>query len=200
MVSINTEENWIEQNESFSPTKEQWDWLIKDLSKNTDQTLVVFFHRPMFSPNPGRAAHAEATRNLLLEKFIQYDVDLVLNGHDHYYYRSYRNETYYAVAGGGGSPLYYPRDPDGTLMLKDDVTFRAHHFCNIVVNDSHLTATAIMVNGTSGDSFTLALEGSSISYRASESPSGFGLGFLLAIARLLVVRKITLRRNRRLKR
>ncbi|MFW9917575.1 MAG: metallophosphoesterase family protein [Candidatus Thorarchaeota archaeon] len=196
-VSVNTEENWIEQNGSFTPTKEQWNWLIKDLSKNADRTLIVFFHRPMFSPNPGRAVHADAVRVLLLDTFIQYDVDLVFNGHDHYYYRTYRNGTYYVVTGGGGAPLYYPRDPDGTLMLSDDVAFRAHHFCNIAVNDSHLTATGIMANGTLGDSFTMALEGSSISYRASEDSSGFELGFFLAIVGLVVFRKIAPKRNQR---
>ena len=45
----------------------------------------------------------------LVPLFEQYGVDVVFNGHDHHYERSYKDGVYYIVTGGGGVVGFEPR-------------------------------------------------------------------------------------------
>ncbi len=63
----------------------QADWLTGVLAENPQKWTVVFFHHPVYSLDEGR-------NNLGIREswgpiFEQYNVDLVLNGHDHAYGR-----------------------------------------------------------------------------------------------------------------
>ena len=68
--------------------EKQTEWLIEDLKKHKDATWkIVFFHHPLFRSHPTRGITAQ--RWVWQPLFEEYGVDLVLNGHDHYYMRSY---------------------------------------------------------------------------------------------------------------
>ncbi|OGJ90420.1 MAG: hypothetical protein A2268_13590 [Candidatus Raymondbacteria bacterium RifOxyA12_full_50_37] len=72
---------------SESSFAEQYPWLLQQL-QNTDKTWkIVFFHKPFFVT----AAHQhdmDAYRGTWWKAFDDYGVDVVLNGHVHYYMRS----------------------------------------------------------------------------------------------------------------
>lgn len=90
------------------------DWTMKELREWVEDALIaaqaarwrfVNFHQPGFSSNP---KHGQEKRmRLLAELFQKYGVDVVFNGHCHYYERSY--------------PLKFTVDvlPDGSVIDKD---------------------------------------------------------------------------------
>lgn len=86
--------------------KELRDWVEKELiAAQSFKWKFVNFHQPGFSSNP---KHGQEKRmRLLAEMFQQYGVDVVFNGHCHYYERSY--------------PLKFKVDvqPDGSVIDKD---------------------------------------------------------------------------------
>ncbi len=92
----------------------QYLWLIDDLkAQKGDKWIVVFFHNPLFRAHPTRGI--EGQRYIWQAIFDEYGVDLVLNGHDHNYVRTYpigfigtepRKGVQHIITGGGGAPLY----------------------------------------------------------------------------------------------
>ena len=69
----------------------QEQWLRQDLAANRARCTVAYWHRPLFSS--GHGGHLET--KALWRALYEFDADLVLTGHDHYYER------------------FAPQDPDG---------------------------------------------------------------------------------------
>jgi len=117
------------------PDSEQYKWLQSNLSEINDSIrfVVALFHHPPYSTG----AHTEdemGLRATLVPLFEQYGINMIFNGHDHDYERSFCGGKYYIVAGGGGAPL---RDqartsPCGQLYLKK------YHFCKLSMVDRRL--------------------------------------------------------------
>lgn len=81
---------------------EQLKWLKNELQDNKDKFCIILLHHPIYSS--GMHAHELNSKELrnLIEK---YKVKLVFSGHDHFYERSFHEDTYYIVTGGAGAPL-----------------------------------------------------------------------------------------------
>jgi 3',5'-cyclic AMP phosphodiesterase CpdA len=111
-------------------TSEQYRWLQEDLAAVDDSIkfIAAVFHHPPYST--GQHTEDEmGLRDSWVPLFEQYGVDVVFNGHDHDYERSYCGGIYYIVTGGGGAPL---RDqarehPCSQLFIK------TYHFCKLVI-------------------------------------------------------------------
>ncbi len=155
-IILNTEDGWV--GDVFECSTEQMTWLQGDLANVEDDTfLIVAFHRPAFSvreARPDRWAQAETIRDEFHSIFLQHEVDLVLTGHDHHYYRSLRDGICYVVTGGGGAP---PAgiDKSAPAWQDGDVGFTEFHYCNVEVNSSHVTADVHLLNGTTADFFII---------------------------------------------
>ena len=91
---------------------DQANWLVADLEANQDAIwTMVMMHRPPFSSYPRNyeASHWYALINSTFTPiFEQYNVDLVLTGHEHGYERLLKNNVNYIISGGAGSMLYHP--------------------------------------------------------------------------------------------
>jgi len=98
----------------FDIDSEQTQWLIKDLKEHAAAVWkIVYFHHPLFRCHPTRGI--EPQRWVWQEVFEEYGIDLVVNGHDHYYQRTYAignyqgkpsRGVYHLISGGGGAPNY----------------------------------------------------------------------------------------------
>ena len=82
----NTDSNGLET--------EQYDWLKNELKTNNKKWTIVAMHNPMYSvgqygANPSKNSIALALRSQLASLFAEYKVDLVLQGHDHTYSKTY---------------------------------------------------------------------------------------------------------------
>jgi len=126
-------------------------WLEQDLSSTNATWKFVYYHSPMYSSaghGCNRAAY-EAWGDL----FDKYHVDVVFNGHDHTYERTYpmygdwladspENGTIHIVTGGAGAPL-------GGLVSRGPwcVSFLAYyHFLLVTVNQTDLKMEARFYN------------------------------------------------------
>lgn len=68
--------------------QEQADWMEKLLASNPNKWTIVTFHHSIYSMAKER--DNKAVRDAFLAIFDKYHVDLVLQGHDHAYARSYK--------------------------------------------------------------------------------------------------------------
>ncbi|MDP6038186.1 MAG: metallophosphoesterase family protein, partial [Candidatus Latescibacteria bacterium] len=140
----------------FQLGDEQTEWLIQDLKDNQDKTwIIVFFHHPLFRCHPTRGITSQ--RWVWQPIFDQYGVDLVVNGHDHYYQRTYavgnytgepRRGVYHLVSGGGGAGTY-PIVPKVHAAARR----RVHHITVMDVEDDRIVGRAIDIDGNTFDAF-----------------------------------------------
>lgn len=73
---------------------DQMSWLTQLLSNNPKKWTIVAMHNPLYSAgywgsNPEHTAATEALREQLSSLFTKYNVDLVLQGHDHLFSRTH---------------------------------------------------------------------------------------------------------------
>lgn len=95
----------------------QYDWLVNDLkaaaNDSTHPWKIVNFHNPPY--NVGGHGGDSGVQSILSPLLSQYKVDLVFNGHNHYYERTY------PLKGGDANPmvtdtdLHHYRNPDGVI-------------------------------------------------------------------------------------
>lgn len=120
---------------------DQLDWLQNDLATHAKyKWKFVLFHKPPFVSG----SHLPWSDGLTywVPLFDKYHVDIVFNGHEHNYQRTYplnwtasqnkpqdySNGTMYLVSGGWGAPLYNPR-PIWYMAYQ----IKAYHFCLVDV-------------------------------------------------------------------
>jgi uncharacterized protein (TIGR03437 family) len=138
------------------------DWLDNDLESTRKFWRVACFHRPAY-PNDH---HKDDPLTVLVRERVtpileKYDVQLVLNGHEHNYQRtkSIRNGvfvdsdagTVHITSGGGGARLF-PVSPR-TWLAASDISY---HYMKFEVRGTRMTATAVRADGSVIESFTLA--------------------------------------------
>ncbi len=92
-------------------TFKQLSWLEGKLKEATDGKddptfIVAGYHQPAYSSGP-HAWEIDQTawvKKAFVAKFEKYDVDLVLNGHEHLYERSVKSGVTYITVGSGSGP------------------------------------------------------------------------------------------------
>ncbi len=134
-LDLETQANWLEQ--ELNQTEPEIHWKI------------VAFHKPPYSPHPTRQNNTEIIETLV-PLFETYGIDIVFNGHDHFYMRFSNNNVTYITTGGGGAPLYNPGD---TLWV--DAFQKEYHFCLGHIEGNSLTVNAVSLNGTLLDTFSI---------------------------------------------
>jgi predicted phosphodiesterase len=139
----------LDQYIDFNPGSAQYNWLIKDLASTTKPWKVLMFHEPAW----GAGGHGNNTDT---QTYIQplckkYNIDLVINGHNHYYARAMVDGVPHITAGGGSAPLYTP-DPTYPHIVITDKSFS---YCEIDIRDATLVVTARRVDGSVIETFSI---------------------------------------------
>jgi 3',5'-cyclic AMP phosphodiesterase CpdA len=81
-------------------TRDQLEWLEKELSASGSDWKIPFFHHPLYSSG-GRHGSEEDLRAQLEPLFLKYGVNAVFAGHEHFYERlKPQNGIFYFTAGG----------------------------------------------------------------------------------------------------
>jgi hypothetical protein len=168
-IALNS--NFPGDSEAFAA---QTAWLETVLAENPNKWTVVTFHHPVFSVSSGR--DNSAIRNAWMPLFEQYDVDLVLQGHDHAYGRGNlaANETdlppgttaersnrgpVYLVSVAG--PKYYVLDPTDDNNWTDNHAHLRTSLANtqlyqlVDVSQGELHVESWNVSGELVDGFTV---------------------------------------------
>ena len=132
----------------------QVDWLKKELPASKARWKVAYFHHPLYSSGKTHGSEVDL-RTLVEPLFIQYGVNVVFAGHEHFYERvKPQNGIYYFTEGGSAklregnirsrSELTLKGfDTDNTFMLveitKDQLFFETYSRRNELVDAAALT-------------------------------------------------------------
>jgi hypothetical protein len=140
----------------YHTSSAQYRWLEADLRRAYDKTYVfVFMHQHPYCA--GGHNSNMALRNTLCPLFEEYKVDMVFNGHSHFYQRNGPiNGVTYLITAGGGAPLYTPAESSWTVYSEKN-----HHFVHFTVWSDSLKFKMLRTDGTVGDSLV---------YHAQEKP------------------------------
>jgi len=94
-ISLNTNDSLSSSTNAKGLSENQINWLTADLENNDSKFTIVMMHKGIYdagghcSNNDGADFDIEIIRKQLSPIFTKYNVDLVLQGHDHLYSRSY---------------------------------------------------------------------------------------------------------------
>jgi len=153
-IALDTEAAFL----STTRRQEQLAWLTEDLQRSQNQPWrVAFFHRPPYSS--GSHGSDLAIRQAFGPLFEQYNVQIVLNGHEHSFERSVpwrvstntdRQAVTYVVTGGGGAGLYAVGRNQWTASSRS-----AHHYVRALVSPTDFTIEAVGTSGAVFDRFVL---------------------------------------------
>jgi 3',5'-cyclic AMP phosphodiesterase CpdA len=120
-------------------------WLETAIGASIAQWKIVVFHHPAWTSGEYRSNPGVVARWVPL--FEQYDVDLVLSGHDHNYQRfASRNGVRYIVHGGGNTRLY-PVDPCPAGYPTRRFAHAARGFLFIRARDTVLRVKSVNLRG-----------------------------------------------------
>jgi len=129
---------------------EQTTWLQETLASPTDAAwTIVAMHKPAYSA--GVHGSDEEIQQQWVPLFEQYDVPLVLAGHDHDYQRSKPIGGVTYLVSGGGATLR----PAGRESFTQ-VSTSTRHYVDILAEDDRLTLRAIDQSGMLFDSVELS--------------------------------------------
>ncbi len=143
---LNSEVAW-----QYGPETEQTQWLVQDLAHTDQRFRIVMFHMPPYTSGSGNP------NNMLIRQhwcpiFQDNHVQMVINGHQHYYQRCEPGDgVVYVITGGGGAGMYYP-NYDSSYVVS---AFRAHHFLHLEVSPDSIYVTAIDTSETEIDHFSI---------------------------------------------
>ena len=140
--------------ESTYVDQNQLKWLEDELQRSNEKWKIAFFHHPLYSSARTHGSQLKL-RAVIEPLFIQYNVSLVLNGHDHVYERiKPQNGIQYFVEGSSGklrsgdlrkgSPLTaFGNDTTRTFTLMeidgDNLTFNAIDMLGNVIDSGTIT-------------------------------------------------------------
>jgi hypothetical protein len=85
-------------------TREQLEWLDKELSASGSDWKIAFFHHPLYSSG-GRHGSEEDLRTQLEPLFLKYGMNVVFAGHEHFYERLKPQKGIYYFTAGGSAKL-----------------------------------------------------------------------------------------------
>jgi hypothetical protein len=135
---------------------EQYQWLENDLSTTTQPVKFVCFHEPIYCAE-GQWGHPprEDIREVWEPLFINYNVKLVWQGHNHFYQRTDPLDgVIYLVSGGAGAPVTPPGD-DWYINF----SLGAFHYCllDVSIEDWEIIISARDKNGETFDEFIISI-------------------------------------------
>ncbi|NQT24868.1 metallophosphoesterase [candidate division KSB1 bacterium] len=140
----------VDQYVSYAPDSPQLIWIENDLAATTKMWKFICLHEPGWSADGGHENNT-SVQNYIQPLCEQYGVSVVFAGHNHYYSRAEVNHVTHLTTGGGGAPL---RDPDPNYP-NIVIAERIHHFCKVEIDSNLLNISAVDINGSIIDSFTV---------------------------------------------
>jgi hypothetical protein len=133
-------------------------WIRETLKQSTATWRILMFHYPVYQSGSSHHAIIQSDIDLWGPLCDEWDIDLCLSGHNHFYERSLPiragnvvqpgEGTVYIVSGNGGQFLYQMNDPIETSAAHDDVHYG---FVRLVFTGSHLDLAEIADDGQTLD-------------------------------------------------
>jgi 3',5'-cyclic AMP phosphodiesterase CpdA len=130
-------------------SKEQLDWLEKELSASGSDWKIAFFHHPLYSSGEKHGSD-EALREQLEPLFLKHGVDAVFTGHEHFYERlkPQKGITYFV----SGSSAKLRKGNIGTTDMTAKGFDQGYTFMIVEIAGGEMHFQAIDENGKTIDS------------------------------------------------
>lgn len=147
-------------NGSYSPatiSTAQKTWLENDLANSDKPWKFILLHEPGWSASStNKSEHTNNTdvQNNIQPLCVQYGVQAIFGGHNHYYAHALVNGVHHFTLGGGGAPLYAPSYTSGGVVQYAESTF---HFAKIEVDGNNATITVVRPDGTTVETINLTI-------------------------------------------
>ncbi len=154
----------LDQFVDYAPGSTQYSWLVSDLSATSKPWKIITFHRPGWSAGGVHGNDLEV-QEYIQPLCLQYGIDLVISGDNHYYARADVSGIQHLTAGGGGDYLYQP--VGGEYIVLSEGTF---HHLEIDIQGREAEITARRRDGTVIETFTIS-HGASIRITSPQSGS-----------------------------
>ena len=123
VIDSNTLDSSQTKLKSGSVDQAQLDWLEESLRESRAEWKIAMFHHPIYTPTADRFwPHKSETkmRKQLEQRLLDGQVDVVIQGHNHFYARlKPQRGIRYFVAGSGGAEAYRFK-PDGITIDRPD--------------------------------------------------------------------------------
>lgn len=126
----------------------QFEFARQDLTNTQKKWKIVVFHIPAYSA--GAHKPSKAMQIFTQKIFEPLGVDIVLNGHNHFYQRNYVNGIYHITCGGGGAPLYKPDTAD--FVQK---SFQGYHYGMMDISTEEISVKIFDLRGNIIDEFII---------------------------------------------
>lgn len=140
----------IDWTDNADTMAKEMDWLRQDMAATTQTWKVIAVHQPTYNKNP-----ADTGSTLFLDMLApvcdELGIDIVFNGHDHSYGRTYplinsqntTGGTVYIAAGHTGDKTYdiLPDNASVWAFVQQDKNDKVYLTCTVDGNKLHLTAT-----------------------------------------------------------
>jgi len=133
----------------YDETSAQYKWLDSDLKATKKKWKVVVTHVPFYDASGSNAdagcgenGAGKSMRDALKPLIDKHKVQLVLQGHQHYFSRSViDNTTYYVIGGGGAAPLMTPRIYPFPAPVPYSNSGKIYQFARIDVSTKEMKVT-----------------------------------------------------------
>ena len=143
---LNSQTAW-----QYGPETPQTQWLTTDLAATQQPYRIVMFHQPPYtcgSGNPNNMLIRQYWCPILRTNHVQ----MVINGHQHFYQRCEPGDgIVYVITGGAGSGFYTPTFDSSYVRA----AYPAYHFLRLQIRPDSIAVTAIDTSNTVLDWFTI---------------------------------------------
>ncbi|HKY42611.1 MAG TPA: metallophosphoesterase [Pyrinomonadaceae bacterium] len=134
--------------------KKQVDWLNEKLATDTTTWKIAFFHHPPYSSGGKHGSDAKL-RQVVEPIFLKHGVDVVFNGHEHFYERIKPQQgIYYFISGSGGK--LRKGDVKQGSPLTDKAFDKDMSFMLLEIDDNQMHYQVVSRSGETVDSGIIA--------------------------------------------
>jgi Calcineurin-like phosphoesterase len=136
-------------------TREQLEWIEKELANSDSPWKIAFFHHPLYSSG-GRHGSEVDLREQLEPLFLKHGVNVVFAGHEHFYERIHPQKGIYYFTAGGSAKLRSGNIQKGTLTAAGFDTDRSYVLVEVAGDVMHFQALSRLGKRVDSGSITRA--------------------------------------------
>lgn len=107
---------------SYAVGSPQYNFAQADLSSSNKPWKIVINHNPPYCSGSGHTNDI-AMQTMATNIFVPNHVDVVFNGHTHYYQHNYMTGIHYMIIGTAGAPFYTPTNASYTIKSVMDYCY-----------------------------------------------------------------------------
>lgn len=117
-------------------------WIKEQLAETSKQWKFIVLHEPGYSAGGGHNDD-KIVQKLIQPLCVEYGVDIVFGGHNHYYARCVADGVQHLTLGGGGAPLREPEPDYSEYVVYCEMV---HHFGKVSIEGNVLNFEAVDAN------------------------------------------------------